>query len=63
MAEDTPVGVIGLGLMGAALAERLVRAGFAVIGFDIDANRCNTFKADGRTVAASASDLDRKSVV
>src|SRR3978361_1444245 len=57
MAEDTPVGVIGLGLMGAALAERLIAAGIAVIGFDIDPNRRDAFKDDGRTVAASAGDL------
>jgi putative dehydrogenase len=57
MPGDTPVGIIGLGLMGTALAERLVGAGMAVIGFDIDPNRCNAFGDDGRKVAASVSDL------
>lgn len=61
MTADAPVGIIGLGLMGAALAERLVRAGIAVIGFDIDASRCHVFEADGRTVAASACDLAGRS--
>jgi 3-hydroxyisobutyrate dehydrogenase-like beta-hydroxyacid dehydrogenase len=32
----TPVGVIGLGLMGEVYARRLVAAGFTVIGFDVD---------------------------
>jgi 3-hydroxyisobutyrate dehydrogenase-like beta-hydroxyacid dehydrogenase len=36
MASHTPVGVIGVGLMGEVYARRLVAAGFTVIGFDID---------------------------
>jgi len=32
----TPVGVIGVGLMGEVYARRLVAAGFAVMGFDVD---------------------------
>jgi 3-hydroxyisobutyrate dehydrogenase-like beta-hydroxyacid dehydrogenase len=36
MAPRTPVGVIGVGLMGEVYARRLVAAGFAVIGFDVD---------------------------
>jgi putative dehydrogenase len=35
MANTTPVGVIGIGLMGEVYVRRLVTAGFAVIGFDI----------------------------
>src|SRR5258708_20948286 len=57
MLRDTPVGVIGLGLMGTALAERLVGAGMAVIGFDIDPNRCDKFSNTSGKIAASASDL------
>jgi 3-hydroxyisobutyrate dehydrogenase-like beta-hydroxyacid dehydrogenase len=37
MPANTPVGVIGLGLMGDVYTHRLVAASFAVIGFDIDA--------------------------
>ena len=36
MASHTPVGVIGLGLMGEVYARRLVAAGFTVIGCDVD---------------------------
>jgi putative dehydrogenase len=61
MPGDTPIGIIGLGLMGTALAKRLVDAGMAVTGFDIDPNRCNAFRSDGRTIAASASDLAGRS--
>ena len=36
---DTQIGMVGLGLMGIALAERLIAAGFAVAGHDIDATK------------------------
>ena len=34
-----PLGIIGLGLLGGALAERALAAGVTVMGFDID-ERC-----------------------
>ena len=37
MASRTPVGVVGLGLMGEVYVGRLIAAGFAVIGYDVDA--------------------------
>jgi len=36
MSNQSPVGIIGLGLMGEVYARRLIAAGFAVVGFDID---------------------------
>src|ERR1700684_2810351 len=36
MASRTPVGVIGVGLMGEVYARRLVGAGFTVVGYDVD---------------------------
>jgi 3-hydroxyisobutyrate dehydrogenase len=36
MPPQTPVGLIGVGLMGEVYAARLISAGFGVIGFDID---------------------------
>ena len=39
MPPETPVGLIGVGLMGEVYAQRLIAAGFGVIGFDIDAAR------------------------
>ena len=49
--------MIGLGLMGAALSARLIDAGNAVIGFDIDAGRCKALKAKGGELAVSAGEL------
>jgi phosphoglycerate dehydrogenase-like enzyme len=39
MPVNPPVGLMGLGLMGSALSERLINAGVPVIGFDIEAIR------------------------
>ena len=36
MTANNPVGVIGLGLMGEVYVQRLVTAGFTVVGFDIE---------------------------
>ncbi|QXT38195.1 NAD(P)-dependent oxidoreductase [Gymnodinialimonas ceratoperidinii] len=48
------VGVFGLGLIGTALAGRLLAAGYAVAGTDPSAERCKAFKALGGTLADSA---------
>jgi putative dehydrogenase len=40
MQVNAPVGIIGLGLMGTALSERLIDAKVPVIGFDIEATGC-----------------------
>jgi 3-hydroxyisobutyrate dehydrogenase-like beta-hydroxyacid dehydrogenase len=37
MTNPTPVGLVGVGLIGEVYARRLVAAGLAVIGFDVDA--------------------------
>jgi 3-hydroxyisobutyrate dehydrogenase-like beta-hydroxyacid dehydrogenase len=48
------VGVIGLGIMGGAFAKNLVRAGWHVIGYDINAARRREAKRAGVEVASSA---------
>src|SRR5262249_29255620 len=57
--SDATVGLIGLGLVGSALAERFLGAGFAVLGFDIAADRCDELRARGGTVAPSAAEVAR----
>ena len=42
-----PVGLIGVGLMGEVYARRLIAAGFAVIGFDVDAAKAERLKGFG----------------
>ena len=39
-----PVGLIGIGLVGSALAENLLGAGYSVIGYDVEPGRCAELK-------------------
>jgi putative dehydrogenase len=48
------VGVVGLGIMGGAIARNLVAAGWRVVGFDIDPAKCRKAAAAGIEIAASA---------
>ncbi|WP_298271052.1 NAD(P)-dependent oxidoreductase [uncultured Bradyrhizobium sp.] len=57
MARETPVGMIGLGLMGSALSARLIDAGIGVIGFDVDAAKTDGLKTSGAEFAAFAADV------
>ncbi len=54
-----PVGLAGLGLVGTALARRLLGAGFRVAGYDIDPGRRDAFAALGGVAAASVAELGR----
>jgi 3-hydroxyisobutyrate dehydrogenase-like beta-hydroxyacid dehydrogenase len=61
MASRTPVGVIGVGLMGEVYARRLVAAGFTVIGYDVDSaknERLAQFGARAGTLAEIAHDCE-----
>ena len=55
-AEIRTVGVIGIGNMGAPMAANPVRAGFAVVLFDIDAQRAQ--RVAGEIGARAAASLD-----
>jgi 3-hydroxyisobutyrate dehydrogenase-like beta-hydroxyacid dehydrogenase len=57
MHVNMSVGIIGLGLMGTALSERLIDAKVPVIGFDIEAARLDMLKASGGNVASSVREL------
>lgn len=50
-------GVIGLGLMGGAMARRLIDEGFEVHGYDTDAATVERAAADGIRTAASVPEL------
>jgi 2-hydroxy-3-oxopropionate reductase len=59
MASRTPVGVIGVGLMGEVYARRLVAAGFTVIGYDVDPTKDERLAQFGAQ-AGSLSDIAQK---
>jgi 3-hydroxyisobutyrate dehydrogenase-like beta-hydroxyacid dehydrogenase len=59
MPPETPVGLIGVGLMGEVYAQRLIAAGFGVIGFDIDSARVKRLVQIGGR-AGSAAEIARQ---
>ena len=52
----TTVGVIGLGIMGGAISANLVKRGFAVRGFDVDAAAVGRLKTNGGTPVATPAE-------
>jgi len=59
----TPVGFIGLGVMGGPMARNLIQAGYSVTGFDTDRTRLDRFVAAGGKPAASAAEVGRASEI
>ncbi len=57
--NNIPVGIIGTGLMGSACARRLIAAGHAVTGYDVDAAKVPAFAALGGSSTASIAALAR----
>ncbi len=58
------IGFIGLGVLGSAVAENLVKAGLGVIAHDISADKLTAFERQGGQAAASPNDVaDRSNVV
>jgi len=53
------IGIVGLGLLGHAIASRLLRAGHAVVGFDVLPERVGAIEALGGKGAASAAVVAR----
>jgi 3-hydroxyisobutyrate dehydrogenase-like beta-hydroxyacid dehydrogenase len=51
------IGIIGLGLVGTALAERLLQAGERVLGFDVATQRRQALSAMGGTAAVAGIDV------
>jgi len=60
MDKKTPVGVIGLGIMGSAMAANLVKSDFVVIGTDILAERRTELTQAGGTAVADAREVGRR---
>jgi 3-hydroxyisobutyrate dehydrogenase len=60
MSERSPVGLIGIGLLGQALAHRLTGAGFDVLGFDVDPGKNAKLAELGGRAAASIADLAQR---
>ncbi|MGI9648340.1 MAG: NAD(P)-dependent oxidoreductase [Acidimicrobiia bacterium] len=57
------VGLIGIGIMGAAYGTNLLEAGFEVSGFDLDEDRREVLRTAGGSPVASASEVAANSDV
>jgi len=55
------IGIIGLGIMGSAMAANTVRAGYTVIGYDVDAARVRDHVRTGGVAARSSADVRKRS--
>src|SRR4051812_44938919 len=53
----SPIGLIGIGLLGTALARRLGSAGFTLVGFDLDPARRQALADLGGSVRESAAEV------
>lgn len=54
------VGIVGLGLLGGAIAARLVERGFSVVGYDANESRRDVALNDGVVVVNSAAEVAAK---
>ena len=59
----TTVGVIGLGIMGSAMASNLLKAGFRVIGYDVAPAARRGHVREGGAVARSGADVARRAPI
>jgi len=54
---NSRVGIVGLGIMGSAMAANLLRAGFKVIGYDPVASCCSRHRKAGGIVTKTADEV------
>jgi 3-hydroxyisobutyrate dehydrogenase/glyoxylate/succinic semialdehyde reductase len=59
---DKTVGIVGLGIMGGAIAANLMERGWTVIGYDVDKDRMAELAAAGMVTANSVQDVAKASV-
>jgi len=60
MPASSSVGVIGLGLIGTSLAQRLLQAGFSVAGYDVAADRRDLLSRHGGIACALAQEVGER---
>ncbi len=60
MDRESTIGVIGLGLVGSALVERLSAAGYALVGYDVDTPKIEALEQFGVEPATSPADVSAR---
>src|SRR5580765_4268427 len=56
-APSEMIGVIGLGLLGRAIAQRLLKLGYSLVGYDVDPERRALASSDGVAIAADSPEV------
>lgn len=62
-AVEKTVGMIGLGVMGSAMAANLLKRGFGVVGYDVRPGPVRTLAARGGIAARSVAEVARRSEI
>jgi len=60
---DKTVGIVGLGIMGGAIARNLVERGWHVVGFDTDAAKCAELAEAGVVIVESVAHVARNTPI
>src|ERR1700761_7497765 len=60
---DKTVGIIGLGIMGGAIARNLVERGWHVVGYDTDAAKCEQLAEAGIAIVESVAHVARNTPI
>ena len=60
---DKIVGIVGLGIMGGAIARNLIDRGWRVVGFDVDPARCAELAQADVVIASDVAQLTREAPV
>ncbi len=60
---DKTVGIVGLGIMGGAIARNLVERGWHVVGFDTDAAKCEELAEAGIAIVESVAHVARNTPI
>ena len=60
---DKTVGIIGLGIMGGAIARNLIERGWRVIGYDVNAERNAELREAGVSIAGDVAEVARDAPV
>ena len=58
--QSRQVALVGLGIMGSAMARNLIARGWTVYGFDLDAAKRAELGADGVTICTSVADVAQR---
>jgi putative dehydrogenase len=60
---DKTVGIVGLGIMGGAIARNLIERGWKVVGFDTDAGKRTELAQAGVTIAGGVDQVARDAAI